>query len=29
MSCNSMWGNLMYRLKGYVEGMNLGPQWTE
>ena len=28
-SCNSMWGNLMYRLKGYVEGRNPGPQWTE
>ena len=28
-SCNSMWGNLMYRLKAYVEGGNPGPQWTE
>jgi uncharacterized protein YndB with AHSA1/START domain len=28
-SCNSMWGNLMYRLKGYVEGRDPGPQWTE
>ncbi|MCL4486685.1 MAG: SRPBCC domain-containing protein [Chloroflexi bacterium] len=28
-SCNSMWGNLMYRLKAYVEGKNPGPQWTE
>jgi hypothetical protein len=28
-SCNSMWGNLMFRLKGYVEGRNPGPQWTE
>lgn len=28
-SCNSMWGNLMYRLKAYVEGRNPGPQWTE
>lgn len=28
-SCNSMWGNLMYRLKGHVEGRNPGPQWTE
>jgi len=28
-SCNSMWGNLMFRLKGFVEGKNPGPQWTE
>jgi uncharacterized protein YndB with AHSA1/START domain len=28
-SCNSMWGNLMYRLKAYVEGKNPGPLWTE
>jgi uncharacterized protein YndB with AHSA1/START domain len=28
-SCNSMWGNLMFRLKGYLEGKNPGPQWTE
>jgi uncharacterized protein YndB with AHSA1/START domain len=28
-SCNSMWGNLMYRLKAYVEGRNPGPQWRE
>ena len=28
-SCNSMWGNLMFRLKRYVEGRNPGPQWTE
>lgn len=28
-SCNSMWGNLMYRLKGYVEGKKPGPQWAE
>jgi uncharacterized protein YndB with AHSA1/START domain len=28
-SCNSMWGNLLYRLKGYVEGKKPGPQWTE
>lgn len=26
---NSIWGNLMYRLKAYVEGGNPGPQWTE
>jgi len=28
-SCNSMWGHLMFRLKGFVEGRNLGPQWTD
>jgi uncharacterized protein YndB with AHSA1/START domain len=28
-SCNSMWGQLMYRLKGFVEGKHPGPQWTE
>jgi uncharacterized protein YndB with AHSA1/START domain len=28
-SCNSMWGQLMYRLKGFVEGNVPGPQWTE
>jgi uncharacterized protein YndB with AHSA1/START domain len=28
-TCNAMWGNLMYRLKAYVEGKNPGPQWTE
>jgi uncharacterized protein YndB with AHSA1/START domain len=28
-SCNSMWGNLVYRLKAYVEGRNPGPQWRE
>jgi uncharacterized protein YndB with AHSA1/START domain len=28
-SCNSMWGQLMFRLKGFVEGNNPGPQWTE
>jgi uncharacterized protein YndB with AHSA1/START domain len=28
-ACNSMWGNLMFRLKGYVEGRNPGPQWRE
>ena len=28
-SCNSMWGQLMFRLKGYVEGKNPGPQWKE
>jgi uncharacterized protein YndB with AHSA1/START domain len=27
--CNSMWGNLMFRLEGYVEGGNPGPQWAE
>jgi uncharacterized protein YndB with AHSA1/START domain len=28
-SCNSMWGQLMFRLKGFVEGRNPGPQWKE
>jgi uncharacterized protein YndB with AHSA1/START domain len=27
--CNSTWGDLMYRLKGYLEGKNPGPQWRE
>ena len=27
--CNSTWGELMYRLKNYVEGKNPGPQWKE
>jgi uncharacterized protein YndB with AHSA1/START domain len=27
--CNSTWGELMYRLKGYLEGSNPGPRWTE
>ncbi len=27
--CNSTWGELMYRLKAYVEGKNPGPHWTE
>ena len=27
--CNSSWGELMYRLKNYVEGKNPGPHWTE
>jgi uncharacterized protein YndB with AHSA1/START domain len=26
-SCNSTWGELMYRLKDYVEGRNPGPHW--
>ena len=26
-SCNSMWGNLMFRLKDSVEGKGRGPQW--
>lgn len=26
-SCNSTWGELMYRLKGYAEGKNPGPHW--
>lgn len=28
-ACNSTWGELMYRLKGYLEGSNPGPRWTE
>jgi hypothetical protein len=28
-SCNSMWGQLMFRLKGFVEGRHPGPQWIE
>jgi uncharacterized protein YndB with AHSA1/START domain len=27
-SCNSMWGNLMFRLKDSVEGKGRGPQWS-
>ena len=27
--CNSSWGELMHRLKGYAEGKNPGPLWTE
>ena len=27
--CNSMWGNLMFRLKAYVESGKPGPQWSE
>jgi hypothetical protein len=27
--CNSSWGELMYRLKNYVEGRNPGPHWQE
>ena len=27
--CNTTWGELMYRLKNYVEGRNPGPHWTE
>jgi uncharacterized protein YndB with AHSA1/START domain len=27
--CNSTWGELMYRLKNYVEGRNPGPLWKE
>jgi len=25
--CNSTWGELMYGLKGYLEGKNPGPHW--
>jgi len=28
-SCNTMWGNLLFRLKGFAEGRNPGPQWKE
>jgi len=28
-SCNSMWGNLMFRLKGFAETGRPQPQWTE
>jgi uncharacterized protein YndB with AHSA1/START domain len=28
-SCNSTWGELMFRLKDYVEGKNPGPHWQE
>jgi uncharacterized protein YndB with AHSA1/START domain len=27
--CNSTWGELMYRLKDYVEGRNPGPHWAK
>jgi len=27
--CNSSWGELMHRLKDYVEGRNPGPRWKE
>jgi len=27
--CNSTWGELMYRLKNYVEGRNPGPHWVK
>ena len=27
--CNSTWGELMYRMKGYLEGNAPGPRWTE
>jgi uncharacterized protein YndB with AHSA1/START domain len=27
--CNSTWGELMYRLKDYVEGKDPGPRWKE
>jgi hypothetical protein len=28
-SCNSTWGELMFRLKSHVEGGRPGPHWTE
>jgi uncharacterized protein YndB with AHSA1/START domain len=28
-SCNTMWGNLMFRLKAFVETGRASPQWTE
>ena len=27
--CNSTWGELMYRLKAYLEGANPGPHWSK
>ena len=27
--CNSTWGELVHRLKDYVEGRNPGPHWTK
>jgi len=27
--CNSTWGELMYRLKAYLEGRSPGPHWKE
>jgi uncharacterized protein YndB with AHSA1/START domain len=29
ISCNTMWGNLMFKLKAYVESGIPQPQWTE
>src|SRR5689334_18501991 len=28
-SCNTTWGELLHRIKGYVEGRNPGPHWSE
>ena len=28
-TCNSTWGELMYRLKDHVEGKRPGPRWTK
>jgi uncharacterized protein YndB with AHSA1/START domain len=28
-TCNSTWGELMYRLKDYVEGRKPGPHWLK
>src|SRR5574341_1457498 len=28
-TCNTTWGELMYRLKNYLEGKNPGPHWLE
>lgn len=28
-TCNSTWGELMYRLKAYAEGKNPGPHWKK
>jgi hypothetical protein len=27
--CNATWGELMYRLRDYLEGRNPGPHWRE
>ena len=29
IGCNSMWGNLMFRLKDAAEGRGRGPQWQQ
>jgi len=29
VACNSTWGELMYRIKDYVEGKHPGPHWNK